>query len=46
MSSFTRNFPQKQQSAIEVFLKLITFEMILILLAFGEKCFEYGDKGI
>ena len=43
---FTRNLPRKQQSSINLCLKLIAFGVISTLLTFGRKSFEYGEKGI
>ena len=46
ISYFTRNLPKSQQSTLKLCLKLIAFGMSSTLLAFEEKYFEYGEKGI
>ena len=46
ISYFTRNLPKIQKSTVKLCLKLIAFGVRSTLLAFKEKYYEYGEKGI
>ena len=46
ISYFTRNLPKSQQSTAKLCLKIIAFGGSYTLLAFEEKYYEYGEKGI
>ena len=46
ISLFTRNLRKSQQSTVQLCLKLIAFGTSSTLVAFGEKYFDYCEKGI